>query len=348
MEIPPPAGKMSAVEGDLVGIEIGGTKLQMLVGPEPARRSTRPDWEDHVRPADGGPGIQRQIRAGLVAIGAIGGGRRIRAIGVGFGGPINRRTGRITRSHQIDGWENFPLADWLRGQLVAHGAQESVKVAVDNDANVAALGEACHGAGRGFDPVFYVTLGSGVGGGLVVGGSIYHGAPPGEAEFGHLRLGGGRAGPFATVESRCSGWAIDKRTRDAVAAGNRRRAGFLAGAVARQHADGKTGNEAAHLQAALAAHDPLAERLLGELSDDLALALSHVAHLLHPALIVLGGGLSGIGEPLRAAVAAKLPSTIMEAFHPCPEVRLAELGKLAVPVGAMELARRTAREGTKT
>ena len=83
-------------------------------------------------------------------------------------------------------------------------------VAVDNDANVAALGEATRGAGVGSDPVFYATLGSGAGGGLISRGDIYHGAPPGEAEFGHLRLD-----RDTTVESRCSGWAVDDRIRRA-------------------------------------------------------------------------------------------------------------------------------------
>src|SRR5262249_30550333 len=132
-------------------------------------------------------------------------GRNPQAIGVGFGGPVNWKTGRICRSHQIEGWSEFDLAGWLR-QLA------SVPVFVDNDANVAALGEARHGAGLGFDPVFYVTLGSGVGGGLVVNGKIYHGSVPGEAEIGHIRLE--RNG--TTVESRCSGWAVDARIRELV------------------------------------------------------------------------------------------------------------------------------------
>src|SRR5205085_6629816 len=84
-------------------------------------------------------------------------------------------------------------------------------VFVDNDANVAALGEATHGAGIAVNPVFYVTLGSGVGGGLVVDGRIYHGAKPGEAEIGHVRLDRGGT----TLESRCSGWAVDRKIREA-------------------------------------------------------------------------------------------------------------------------------------
>src|SRR6185295_6797087 len=82
-------------------------------------------------------------------------------------------------------------------------------VTVENDANTACLGEALRGAGVGRNPVFYVTLGSGVGGGLVVDGRIYHGAMPGEAEIGHVRLD--RNG--TTVESRCSGWAVDAKVR---------------------------------------------------------------------------------------------------------------------------------------
>src|SRR5437867_2964353 len=84
-----------------------------------------------------------------------------------------------------------------------------IQVTVDNDANIGALGEAVRGAGVGKNPVFYVTLGSGVGGGLVVDGSIYHGATPGEAEIGHVRLD--RTG--LRVEERCSGWAVDEKIR---------------------------------------------------------------------------------------------------------------------------------------
>jgi len=81
---------------------------------------------------------------------------------------------------------------------------------VDNDANVATLAEAVHGAGKGFNPVFYTNSGTGVGGGLVVDGHIYHGASPGEAELGHMRLD--RKGTI--VEDRCSGRAVDAKIRE--------------------------------------------------------------------------------------------------------------------------------------
>ena len=144
----------------------------------------------------------------------------------------------------------------------------------------------------GFNPVFYVTLGSGVGGGLVVDGRIYHGAKPGEAEIGHVRLD--RQGTI--VEARCSGWAVDARIRDLKA----KEPGCLLAQLAGQ----TVGGEAKHLAAAWEQGDAVAKRLLKETAEDLAFGLSHVVHLLHPEVIILGGGLSGVGEPLRAAVEA--------------------------------------------
>jgi glucokinase len=265
----------------------------------------------------GAAGIRKQIEQELP--GLIGG-ARIQAVGVGFGGPVDWQTGKICRSHQIEGWSEFDLGEWLR-QLTG------VAVLVDNDANVAALGEAVHGEGLGMDPVFYVTLGSGVGGGLVADGIIYHGATPGEAEIGHIRLD--RMG--TTVEARCSGWAVDARIRELR---KKRPGGALAGMVS-----GAEGGEAKYLPAALQQGDSAARQILNETAEDLAFGLSHAVHLFHPAMIILGGGLAGIGEPLRAAVASALSRFIMDAFAPGPRLAIAALGEDAVPVGALELAK---------
>jgi glucokinase len=304
--------------GLYIGIEIGGTKLQLVAGDASARVL------DRVRitadRATGAAGIRTQIEAGLRKLAAW---RDLAGVGVGFGGPVNPRTGRIARSHQVEGWEGFSLRDWLAE--LAGGAP----VTVENDSNCATVGEALDGAGRGFDTVFYCNFGSGVGGGLVTrGGVIYHGAPPGEMEFGHLRLGRGQG---ETVESRCSGWAVDARIRAHCAEGPRDSA--LARLVALD-----PGSEARHLACALAANDEVANRIVLDLADDIALALSHVVHLAHPEVIVLGGGLSLIGDALCEGVGRTLPRYMMKAFHPPPLVRLAELREDAVPVGALHLA----------
>jgi glucokinase len=232
----------------LVGIEIGGTKLQIVQGDAAGHIHRR--WRATVDRSRGGPGILEQLTQGLRELGGT-----PRAMAVGFGGPVDHRTGRIRTSHQIEGWDDFALADWLAERMGTPAG-----AVVENDANTAALGEAMCGAGAGgdADPLFYVTLGSGVGGGLVAGGRIYHGASPGEAEFGHLRLD--RDG--ATVESRCSGWAVDARIR-------RLREEEPNSLLAR-NLPSAPGGEAKLLAPALAAGDPAAGRVVREVAADLA------------------------------------------------------------------------------
>lgn len=294
-----------------LGIEIGGTKLQLVVGTDRIEKR----WRFEVDRAQGAEGIRGHIEKTIRTLPS-----NLAAVGVGFGGPVDWRTGRISCSHQIEGWSEFPIGEWLAG-LTGKG------VAVDNDGNVAAYGEALYGAGRGANPVFYVTLGSGVGGGLVVDGRIYHGAKPGEAEIGHVRLE--RAG--ATVESVCSGWAVDRKLRAAIEQAPE-------GILARRVGAWKNG-EARFLRQAMEDGDEQAHRILEETAENLGFGLSHVVHLFHPELIVLGGGLSMVGEPLREAVAKALGRNVMEAFGGGPRVALSALGEDVVPMGALALAR---------
>lgn len=298
-----------------LGIEIGGTKLQIVLGDE--RGTIHQRFRRTVAKELGGAGIRAQIEAVLadelpkIPASPV-------AIGVGFGGPVDWATGRIAKSHQIEGWSGFDISGWLTGLT-------GIPVFVDNDANVAALGEAIHGAGRGANPVFYITMGSGVGGGLVVDGRIFHGAKPGESEIGHVRLD--KSGVI--VEDRCSGWAVDRRIREAVVLHPHGPLGI--------HAANLTRGEARALAPALAENDPLAEAILSEFADNLAFGLSHVVQLMHPERIVLGGGLALVGEPLRDAVAGALPRYTMEVFGDGPAVVLAGLGEDAVPVGCLAM-----------
>jgi glucokinase len=304
----------TSVQPTFLGIEIGGTKLQIVTGDADAKILQRHRLA--VDRAQGGDGIRRQIETTLAKILPQ---TKLTAVGVGFGGPVDWQTGIICKSHHIEGWTGFELGPWLA--KLTHAP-----VFVDNDANVAALGEAFHGAGRGANPVFYVTLGSGVGGGLVADGRIYHGAKPGEAEIGHVRLD--RSGVI--LESRCSGWSVDARIR-ALKDTN-------PSSVLCQLMTGLPGGEARHLTAALKQNDSAALEILRETAADLAFGLSHVTQLFHPEIIVLGGGLTNIGEPFRAAVEQALHPWVMEAFAPGPRISLAALAEDVVPVGALQLA----------
>jgi glucokinase len=248
----------------------------------------------------------------------------IKAVGVGFGGPVDFRNGRVAASHHIEGWHGFPLVEWLSNLT-------GLPVAMDNDANVAALGEACHGAGRDRSRVFYITLGSGMGGGMVCDGRLYHGAVPGESEIGLLCYDPKTGADF---ESCCSGWATDKKVRQAVTE-------YPASALARivcEAASGEEGGEAKFLAAALAERCPRARAILDQLCADLAWAISHVSHLLNPEVVILGGGLSLLGEPLRAGAAERLGTCLCPTYRPGPEVRLAALGEDVVCVGALRMA----------
>jgi glucokinase len=297
-----------------IAIEIGGTKLQLARGRGAYIEDRR---QIAVRRDLGAKGIRAHIAENLATLLT----PEVEAVGIGFGGPVDWRTGEIRCSHHVEGWSNFPLGAWVKEQT-------GLPVFVDNDANVASLGEACHGAGAGRNPVFYVTMGSGVGGGLTVDGRIYHGATPGESEIGHVRLD--KSGRI--VESSCSGWGVDRKLRQAA---RDEPNGALAQLI------GPTeGGEAKFLGKALRQNDPQATLILRETAEDMAFALSHVTHLFHPEAIILGGGLSLLGETLREAVASALPQFIMDAFRPGPDVLLARLSEDAVPVGALELARR--------
>jgi glucokinase len=302
------APRLASLEGTFLGIEIGGTKLQLVAGEgkHPGIIVERRRFGVDTR--RGAAGIREQIERALPELISR---WKPAGIAVGFGGPVDRDRGRISRSHQIEGWSDFDLVSWLT-------KVSELPVLIDNDANMGALGEAMAGAGDDCASVFYVTLGSGVGGGFVRDGGIYHGAAPGEAEIGHLRLDRG-----TIVEERCSGWAVDRRIRE------------QATGVLRELITKDTGCEARHLAQALASDDPSAKAILRDTAEDLAFALSHVVHLFHPEVIVLGGGLSLVGEPLRRAVAEALPQFTMKVFAGTTQVRLARLGEDAVPVGCL-------------
>ena len=299
----------------LIGLEIGGTKLQIVRGTSTGEILERHRFK--VDQARGAEGIREQIAGALPALS-----RGTDAVGIGFGGPTNWRSGEIVLSHHVPSWSEFPLGRWA-AELA--GGQPTF---VDNDANVASLGEFHCGAGRSYNAVFYVTLGSGVGGGFTQSGAIVHGGGATETEIGHLRLD--RNGTI--VESRCSGWAVDQRIQSAITSAPH---GLLA-----QLVNTSSAPPATQLAAAWAGGDPHARSLITAIGEDLGFALSHVTQLLSPEIIIIGGGLSLVGPPLIQAIQAGLNPHVMGALQPPPPVRAAGLGEDVVPVGALLLAAR--------
>jgi len=300
-----------------IAIEIGGTKLQIARG-NPKTGAIDQNFRFMVDRERGAAGILTQIETTLAALH-----EPIETIGLGFGGPVDRESGIIATSHQIDGWSGFNFRKWLHSRYKA-------SVFIENDANTAALGEARFGAGKNFSHVFYITLGSGVGGGMVINKKLYLGSMPGEAEVGQMRMD--KTG--RTLESFCSGWALDARIRNEIAQ-------LPVESPLRKLTKEVTSGEARFLLPAIKQNDPAAIQILKDYADTIAWGLSHVVHLFHPELIVIGGGVSLIGQVLIADIKRALPKYLMKTFLPGPRISLAALKENAVITGVLCLSDKT-------
>lgn len=179
-----------------LGIEIGGTKLQIGVGAGDGKLVALDRF--NVDPKRGASGILEQIENSALALSQR---HAVKGVGIGFGGPIDSTLGIVTKSHHVDGWDNYPLVDWCRRVL-------RLPAVLENDCDAAGLAEARFGAGRGRKAVFYVTVGTGIGGGLILNEQIYRAGGHGAAEIGHLRPGLNADHPDQTVEALASGWGI--------------------------------------------------------------------------------------------------------------------------------------------
>jgi glucokinase len=295
-----------------LGIEIGGTKLQLGLGEGDGKLPAL--WRASVDVAAGGDGIRRQILTGvpeLLAQAKIDL-ARVHGVGIGFGGPVDDATQTVITSHQIPDWDGFPLKDWISGML-------GRPTVIGNDADVAGLAEALFGAGKGLSPIFYVTIGSGIGGGLIIDGEIYRGSGRGAAEIGHLKVPG-LAGSGQTLESVASGWGMQRTFSE------------LSGII--------NVPSAAEIAEQAARHDKAAREVLDIALHCLAEALCQAIALLCPRRIVIGGGVSLMGEKLLFAPLRKLVAErVFKPFAGCCDIVPASLGEEVVVHGALALAR---------
>ncbi len=317
-----------------LGIEIGGTKLQLGVGADDGK--LRALWRGAVDVAAGPEGIRRQILAAFPEVLERAGLSReqLGGVGVGFGGPIDDPTRTVIRSHQIAGWDGFPLADWVSDML-------GLPAVLGNDADVAGLAEALHGAGKGLSPIFYLTIGSGIGGGFIIDGEIYRGAGRGAAEIGHMVEGA--AGSEFILENVASGWGMQRRAEQAIRGnwgdGDTRQLQLLARGgpvtvpvIAEGYRQG----------------DPIAAMILHDAQESLASAISRVILLLCPRRVVIGGGVALLGEELLFAPLRRfLAERAFEPFAGVTDIVPAALGEEVVVHGAVALARKKLANPTK-
>ncbi|HJP72584.1 MAG TPA: ROK family protein, partial [Candidatus Limnocylindria bacterium] len=233
--------------------------------------------------------------------------------------------GVILNALNNPGWVNVPLVARIEDALgrPAH---------LDNDANAAALGEHRFGAGRGIPDLVYLTISTGVGGGLILDDRLYHGANGNAGELGHIsvRVSGGRpchCGSVGCIEAYCSGTNIAARFREALSGG-------ATSAIRRDPAD-ITAEDVAN---AARDGDPLASTIWAESMELLGGGIVSIIHAFNPQLVVLGGGVTQAGDllfdPVRRVVAERAMSWLAEAVRIVP----AELGEMTGVLGAVAVA----------
>src|SRR5215204_1019909 len=193
-----------------IGIEIGGTKIQVGIGSASGKLLKPPVRRNVIR-ENAAAGIRRDL-VDMVdeALASVEHSlANIQRIGIGFGGVLDTNQGLILKSYQIAGWDNFPLKKWAEEKW-------GKPVVIQNDASTAGLAEALNGSGCGYNRIFYMTIGSGIGGGWIVNGKVDNGQGIGAAEMGHTWVTEPGNGMPIELEQFCSGWAIGYRARLAV------------------------------------------------------------------------------------------------------------------------------------
>lgn len=280
------------------------------------------------------------------------------AIGVSFGGPVDATTGNVRLSHHVLGWDNFPLRDLLEQEF-------GVPASVDNDANVAALGEYRFGAGQGYDSLFYITVSTGVGGGWILNGQPWRGSEGMAGEIGHMVVD--PSGPMCLcgkrgcVERLASGPYMAQDVREVLSNEppsrsvsvhvrvacpkdsvcpqglGYRRQGRQGGEIIRELVGnnlelitGQVVSEAA------AAGDNLAQEILDRAGWALGVSIGNVANLINPQLFVLGGGVTKAGEDFWRVLRKVARETALPEVN--FEIVSAALGDDAPLWGAVALA----------
>ena len=306
-----------------LGIDVGGTKAVVVVAHDEGdilaesrlEHWTRGGWREDLRT------LSAECER-LVASAGIDK-RRIAALGVSSPGPLSVREGRVIETPNLEGWRDVPIVAHLSEAL-------GVPVRLDNDANAATYGEWWLGAGRSVNNLVGVTLGTGIGGGVVLNGEIYHGASDAAAEIGHMTINStGRkckCGNYGCLEAYASGPAIALRAIEGLEAG--------AESILTQMAPHLEDITAETVFEAVVTGDRYASEVVSDTAKFLGTGVANVINLLNPEMVVIAGGVTKAGEhlmvPLRAEVRLRAFKVAEEACRIVP----AQLRTTAGVIGA--------------
>jgi glucokinase len=231
-------------------------------------------------------------------------------VGIGSPGPLNRETGTVINTPNL-GWRNFPLRD-----LIANAV--NLPAVLDNDANCATYGEWWLGAGRNIGTLIGITLGTGIGGGIVLNGEIFHGVSDSAGEIGHMTIeANGRkcpCGNYGCLEAYASGPAISRRAIEGLDAG----ADSLLTDLVRGNLEEIT---AATVYEAVINGDPYANEVMRETAKFLGAGVANVINIFNPDMVVISGGVTKAGDhlfvPLRAEVRRRAFKSALDACEIC-------------------------------
>ena len=312
----------------ILGIDLGGTKiLTAIVNPQGKMLS-----RDHtITPAaKGTEGVIQAILASAER--AVEGASitmdSVSAIGVGAPGLSDPETGILFTSPNLPGWEDVPLRDMIRDRL-------GKKAFLINDGNAAALGEYYFGAAKGAAHFVYVTISTGIGGGIVIDGKILNGCKGMAGEIGHMTISDEgpacHCGNQGCWEALASGTALAKAAQKRIEMG--------AGTAILGFADGKIANVTAQtVQAAAEKGDPLANQLILKTAYYFGVGLANLVNIFNPEMIVIGGGLSNMGDRLlKPAYEVAEKRAFKRAYRTVRFVRAA-LGRNSGVLGAAAFA----------
>ncbi|MBI4544646.1 MAG: ROK family protein [Gemmatimonadetes bacterium] len=284
----------------IVGVDLGGTNV--VVGVLPINGGHV--LALHSQPTEAARGAKFVVDriVGLVeqAIAEVlaehaGSRQEFAGVGIGSPGPLDRQTGTVINTPNL-GWRNFPLRD-----LIANAVH--LPATLDNDANCATYGEWWLGVGRDVDTLVGLTLGTGIGGGIVLNGKIFHGVSDAAGEIGHMTIDStGRkckCGNYGCLEAYASGPAIAARAIEGIEAG--------AETMLPDLVNGRLEDiTAATVYEAAVLGDPYADEIMKETAKFLGAGVANIINVLNPAMVVIAGGVTRAGDhlfvPLRAEV----------------------------------------------
>ncbi|MEC2070539.1 ROK family glucokinase [Alkalihalophilus marmarensis] len=312
-----------------VGVDLGGTTIKMAFITSYGEIVSK--WEIPTNTEDGGIHITMDIAKSIDhKLNELNQEKEhLAAIGMGAPGFIEMETGFIYQAVNI-GWKDFPLKDRLE-------VETGLPVTVDNDANIAALGEMWRGAGDGAKNLLCVTLGTGVGGGIIANGQILHGASGMAGEIGHITSvtkGGApcNCGKTGCLETIASATGIARLATEAVAVSNEP-------SLLKEQFDTLGSLTSKDVFEALAKGDHLAEQVLDETASYLGVAIANLSNALNPEKIVIGGGVSKAGDALLEPLRTYFNQYALERVASSAEFKIATLGNDAGVIGGAWLAK---------